>query len=295
MVRSHVLIAVMAILATTSALADSLDDQIKAKEAEIASANAELTPLLGAVVIADADLRVWLAARIFNVIADAYNKQPNHGFHYQATSEQGQLQNSNGGALGCGWYVEVQDGNRAQADMTINNMAAKWSPSGSEAMSVDFAFQASAQIHGHVKGPAGPCSIWKPWPTCDCPIGGGFGSSVGTSANKSGNFAGAINFTSTPTSWLSYAIEITSPSSIPLTIEVSLQYIGTIGIPVSIGVPNGVMTSGSAASVFAGSGTLKAGQPPILNKRYDFTVTPTTSIPDATGYAAKATAGIVFH
>jgi len=284
-----------AIFVSRLAAGADLDQQIMERQAEIAAAQAQLAPLLVPIIVSDADLRIWLSARIISVVTSAYNQQQDHTLHYQATSEQGRLKNSTGGALGCGWYVDVHNGNAAQADMTVNNITANWSSSGSEAMALNFIFGASAQIDGHVNGPAGPCSILHPWPTCDCPIGGGLGSSVGTSANKSGSFGGVISFTSSPTSWLLYTLAITTPSSIPLTIDVSLQHIGTIGIPTSIAVPNGVVTAGSAASVFSGSGAVKVGTPPILNKSYDVAVTPTSSVPDATGYAAKAKADVVFH
>src|ERR1019366_9332624 len=66
------------------------------------------------------------------------------------------------------------------------NLNATWNPDATVNAGLDFKFAFNAQVHAHVKGPAGPCSIWHPWPTCDCPIGGGFGTSVGTSGDKGG-------------------------------------------------------------------------------------------------------------
>ena len=61
-----------------------------------------------------------------------------------------------------------------------------------------------------------------------------------------------------------------------------------------ISVPTGTLVSGNAASFFGDTGTIKVGQPPVFQKDYDFKITPTQGIPDATGFSAKASAVITF-
>ena len=86
-----------------------------------------------------------------------------------------------GDALGCGWNVNVGGFSAALALETVN---ASWAHIGDRAelvLSPNFSFGAKAQVSGRVNGPPGPCSLFR-W-SCDCPIGGGIGASVGVSAS----------------------------------------------------------------------------------------------------------------
>jgi hypothetical protein len=283
-------------MAGSAIFADSLADQIKRKQQEIVEIHKTLDPLLKPVLVTDANLRVWLSSNVTASILKAYNQATpdKRHFHYDATGETGQLKNSNGGALGCGWYVTIEGGNSAHADLDTSNLNATWNPNATVNAGLDFKFAFNAQVHAHVKGPAGPCSIWHPWPTCDCPIGGGFGTSVGTSGDKGGTIGALATLKSTPSEWLAYDVALVSPSSISITLVASLGQFGDVGIPASFSLPTGVLATGSAPSVLGGQGEVKVGNPPIIDKLYTITVTPSNSIANETGIAVKAAARVQF-
>ena len=151
--------------------------------------------------------------------------------------------------------MTIEGGNSAHADLDLSNLTAAVTPTGVINTTVGYYFSFNAQIHGHVKGPPGPCSIWDPWPTCNCPIGGGSGTSVGTSGNKGGTVTGSVQPRTDSTNWLLYDVSLTGPSSIPITIQVGLQGIGNIGIPVTVNLPLGVIKTGTAPSFYQNART----------------------------------------
>jgi len=143
-----------------------------------------------------------------------------------------------------------------------------------------------------VNGPPGPCSIWNPWPSCNCQIGGGVGTSVGISGNQGGTLSGSVAPRSDPTNWLVYDVGLTGPSSLPITISAGLGGIGTVGIPTTINIPNGVLSTGTIPSVFGGTGSVTI--PNIATKQYTFAVQPKPITFDSTGYAATANVQITW-
>lgn len=267
---------------------DNIDDQIKAKQDAINALEQKLAPKIQPLLVENADVRLWVSSGVPGLVANFFDSLSGgqRHLHYDAASEAGQLKNSNGGALGCGWFLTLEGGNSAHADVDLRNLTATVNGTGAVDLSLGFHFSFSAQIHGHVKGPPGPCSLWNPWPSCNCPIGGGAGTSVGTSGEQGGTVTASIVPHSDPNGWLAYDLSLNGPANIPITVSASLQGIGSVGIPMSVNLPLGVISTGSMPSVFSGTGTINV--PNVLARQYSFTLQPKPLTVDKTGYAVTA-------
>jgi hypothetical protein len=291
--RALILVSFLFASAVCAHSQTDIDDQIATEQAAITALQTELAPKVQPLLIPNTGVRLWVSKTVLPLVANFFNSLSAAQRHaqYDATSTSGQLVNSNGGGLGCGWYAAL-DGNNAHADVQLQNLAATMNSNGTVDISVGFQFSFTAKIDGHVNGPAGPCSLWNPWPSCNCQIGGGAGTSVGTSGQQGGTLSGSIAPRSDPTSWLVYDVSLTAPSSIPITISVGLGGIGAVGIPITITLPNGILSTGSVPSVFGGMGSLNI--PNILAKQYTFAVQPNPVTFDNTGYSATANVQIAW-
>lgn len=293
-------------LAAASAMADSLDDQIKQKQKEVDALQKQVDPKVAPLLV-DSDIRVWVASSILTTVTAAYNDQPNHHFHFGSTGEGGQIKNSNGGGVGCGWYVALepnsecrpgQSPHSACGDLDAPKLSPTYHPDGSFTIAADYNFSFAAQVHGHVKGPAGPCSLLHPLPTCDCPIGGGAGTSVHAEAANVGTVTGDVQITADATSWLVYNVKLASPPSIHTDLKIDLQKPGggsfTVQVPVDTPLPPEVLAAGNGGQAFNRDGELVVGNPPIVDRKYHITLTPANVKADATGYSVKASAEVTW-
>ena len=286
-------VCLLALTGTASAQTD-IDDQIAAQQAAIQALQKEMAPKVQPLLVHNADIRLWLSKTVMPLVANFFNSltSAQRQALYQSTSQSGQLVNSNGGGLGCGWYVALDD-NSASAIMNLQNLKATMNSTGSVDTTLDFQFSFKAQLDGHIKGPPGPCSLWNPWPSCNCQIGGGAGTSVVISGQQGGTISASITPRSDPNSWMVYDVNLTGPSTIPITISAGLGGIGTVGIPTSINVPTGVILTGAVPNVFAGTGSVTI--PNILAKQYTFTIQPKPIGFDSTGYSATANVQFVWN
>src|SRR5713226_5660313 len=117
-------LTILVALCSSIAFADSLDDQIKAKEKAIAELQKTLDPKVTPILTTDADLRLWVSKTLLTVVTDAYNNQANKHFHFASTGEVGQLKNSNGGGAGCGWYVALEPNSECRAGQSPHSACA---------------------------------------------------------------------------------------------------------------------------------------------------------------------------
>ena len=299
MMKNRVMLAVLVMtLVARATTCQTVDDEIKAKQKAIAELKQQLAPQLQPLLVRDADVRLWVSNTIPGKVADVFNSltPAQRRLHYDATSEAGQLKNSNGGALGCGWYVTFEGGNSAHADLDLSQLTLGSSGS-SIPISFNYHVDLNAQVHGHVKGPAGPCSFWHPWPTCDCPIWGGVGTSVGAYGEKGGTIGGRFDLSSDAKHWLLYGIVLTGPAQISITVNLRnpIPNIPDAGFPTHFDLPLGLLLTGSAPDVFQGDGEIKVGTPPILDRKYQISVQPQPLLSDATGFAVKARVNISWN
>jgi hypothetical protein len=154
---------------------------------------------------------------------------------FRMTGKTGVLANSGGGGLGCGWFAEVDD-STLSADLTVGQVASSWVATQGLTLDPGFVFDARAQIHGHVKGPPGVCGSFPSyWISCDCPSGGGAGSSVGVNARITNAWPLALDLKADQTGPL---LNLRQRSDLDLrtTVQVGLQYLPTLGIPIDFAI-----------------------------------------------------------
>jgi len=242
----------------------------------LAKLQAQVSKLASPLLVTDADLRIKVSQAVFAKIMTAISALPSN--ERQATfdgkSASGYVWSQGGGFLGCGGYAEINSGGRDfHFTVNISNLNATWRPDGRMAVHLDAAANAWGTIHGHIKGPAGACSgpsLKYPvgrW-SCDCPIGGGFGTVVGISANKGSAFDGFLTIAPKSDGQIAYALVLTSPQSLSVTVSAGLQRIGNIGIPMTFSLPSSPLIQGAIAGVLTDRGVLTVAgseQPYSLN------------------------------
>jgi len=153
-----------------------LKQQLAAKIAEVNNRTASLVKCNNSAP--DCQIRLWVSQDFLSgTLSELLNNQSMQ-YRY-AGLYNGPNLDSGGGALGCGWYAEVTG---LSAGLQLSTISPQWLDNPIRlALTPAFHFSASAQVAGHVKGPAGPCSLFR-W-SCDCPLGGGFGTSVGVNTD----------------------------------------------------------------------------------------------------------------
>jgi len=288
--KSHLLCFLLLCFSSLS-VAQSLDEQIKAKQTQIADLQLTLNPQVAPLLVTS-NLRIWTSGNILALVGNQYNSQANKTVHYHETLQEGQLINSNGGGLGCGYYAELHD---ASGDITVPVVSATYQPDGSVLLQTSFQANVRGQVAAHMKGPAGPCSILHPWPTCDCPIGGGFGTSALATAIKGASISAIAKLSGDSASWLHYDLGQLSPPSMEVTISFSLEHVGDVGVVAPINLPQSSLAHGDAPNVFQGQGEIKIGAPVNFSKQFAVSVIPTAVVSDAQGYSVKASADISWH
>jgi hypothetical protein len=293
--------------------ADAMSAAVSGKQAAITSARAELESLITSLKINDADVLIEVAPQLLNSVLASFNSltDAQRTVHYRTTVEEGQLYRTGGGGAGCGGYAELVGHNSASADVKVSSLATTFADN-SLSLSADLSFSFAAQVTGHVNGPAGPHAtndlkcinvfgkdICTNVPgiaiSCDSPVGGGVGlGSYGVSGNRGERITAQATFTSDNTSWLHYDVTIVSPTQVPITIEVGLGQLGTLGLPFTFQVPNTRIASGAAPAVFGNRGQLESKGPVQLLKQYDVSVQPVSSAMSAAGYRFKAKTNIAW-
>lgn len=277
-----------------------LDSQVNSKEASVKQLQQGLAPKVAALRVTDAAVRVWVSQTLFSSLVGAFNSlpAPSRHLHYRTTGTTGQLVSTGGGApFGCGYYAEITGGNSASADVDLANIRSKWAADGAISLDADFAAAFSSQVSAHGNSLPGFCmvrnSIGITAPDvhgglqCRCPTGGGIGTSVGVTGSKGGSLSARIGLRSDATTWLGYDLSLTGPPNIDVTLSAGLGQIGSLGVPVHFPLPLRALASGIAPPIFTESGTVSLGNPAVVKRGYQFTITPKKGQPDSNGYAVK--------
>jgi hypothetical protein len=226
-----------------------------------------VTPYL----IADADVQVKISQSILTKVVTKVASLPpdRRRITFTSNSRSGYVWSQGGGFAGCGGFAEIDKLNLA---VDINELQGQWQPDGRLALRLGLAAQADGNVHGHIHGPAGPCSLLKPLPTCNCPIGGGFGDHRNVSASKGAVFDGYASFTPAANGGVDYAVYVTSPKDISVTVSVETFKIDKfefprLGIPLSFTLPSDPVAKGSGLGLISSSGTIK-----IADKEHPYLV-----------------------
>lgn len=240
-------------------------------------------------LVAKDDVAIHIAPSLFVALSTSLANLPaeSRRIAFDGVSRSGYVWSSGSGVLGCGGYAEINDGGRNfHFILDIKSLGATWQPDGTLLTQLNVGFFGSGNVHGHAHGPPGPCSLWKLAPTCECPIGGGIGSNAGFTTRKDITFEGIIKFAEMG-GQLGYALSLTKPREISTTLEVGLEKIGTVGIPIKLAVPTSPVLSGKAAATLANKGVLKL---PSKDLPYTFDVGDIAVTSDATGISLRGRA-----
>ena len=205
---------------------------------------------------------------------------------------------------GCGGYAELVGHNSAGADLKMGALSSSFSQN-VLTLAGDMAFSFSAQVTGHLNGPAGPHGTFdlkcinvfgKDLCTnvpgvaisCDSPVGGGLGLSNYGVTGKSDRTSGGPDI---PQLRRGELVALQRAGGFPLNCLLQSRLglgVVTIGLPFTFGLPNLMIASGSAPSLFATHGQLEANSPMKLQRQYDIVITPTSSLLDQDGYHLTA-------
>ena len=150
--------------------------------ADLLRLRSDLDQLAKPYLITQGDVAVHLAPSLFTTLSTALSSLPaeKRRISFDGESRVGYVWRTGGGVLGCGGYAEINDeGRNFHFVVDIRSLNAAWQPDGTLLVKLDLGFAGSGNVHGHANGPAGPCSLLRLAPTCDCPIGGGVGSIAG--------------------------------------------------------------------------------------------------------------------
>lgn len=169
--------------------ADELDEELR----RIAELEVELRPLAAPIMIDDASIRMFVNGQAVPFVVNTFMAVPpaSRTLRFDMIDQRKPLMNSNGGALGCGWFVELNG--HFWVTSLIDSLETRWAGQGKVVTDPVIRLATSIQPRGYVKPPPAPVNIncrwvqkcrWGicvPWYECtgrvlDCkrPVGGGF-------------------------------------------------------------------------------------------------------------------------
>jgi len=283
---------------------------IKTEDANIAAIQSELEKLTSSIKVNNADFRIWVSKDLLMQVAEVFNSltPDQRRIHFHTLSEEGQLYRAGGGGLGCGGYAELVGGNSANANLQVANLVPSWKVGEGFTESADFQFAFDAQVTGHVNGPAGPHPTWvlncvhlplvnkdvctnlpSVTVSCETPVGGGIGlGSYGIHGDRTERLTAAVSLHSDSSSWLDYDLKVLSPNQVPITIQIGMGQLGTLGLPFAFDVPHQALMSGKAPLLFSQSGIIESPNG-SFSKKYSISATPSSGTVGTNGYAAVGT------
>ena len=263
--------------------------------AEPAAIDPDTQRALDALKVKDADIRVFANRSLTDGLIGLWNAMPDSQkvVAFDSTAQSGPLYSQGGGGLGCGGFAELQGPQDFHLTAALPQLATQWSDS-KLAVSARFRVDLRAQLKVHVNGPPGPHQNhwWEvPWLSCDSPIGGGAGTSIGTSASKEDTFDGSIVLTPNPDGQIGYSLQLDGPAERSITVSAGLGALGNVGIPVKYKLPTGPIVSGTIPALFEYRGSL---QQPGSNetKEYNLQLSGISSALSASGLAMTAKAKV---
>ena len=198
-----------------------------------------------------------------------------------------------GDCLGCGWYADID---AFGAQLAIHQASPNWITSNPSmpilTVRPAITFAAQVQVRGVIKGPAGPCD-WQIWKTsCSCPIGGGFGTSIGASASLSDTVEFRTMFR-VAGSGLRVGVSLPSEKTLRATARVGLGQFGTATFPLDLKIPAGdLFVMPSMPLAFGTSGQVDLAGTPT---KYTFALTNPALLAENSGLALRWQAIITFQ
>lgn len=258
-------------------------------EARVAALRAQLAPKVAPLLVKDADLKVFLSLDpLVSAVADL-NALPveRRRLIVQSTGGNGYFWHN--GSTWCNSYVELDKSDSLRANADLSNLRADITENGSIRLATRADVKGKVQVKFQFKG-----ARISTWLGNVCPPGGGFGSSIGVSFNKTQDLSLLLAFSpGTNGQTLKYAATFDSPSEIKVTAEIGLQHIGTIGHPMVIAVPKAPIAAGEVPLLISTMGKFtRPGE--AQEKNYSLALTPVSFVSNSAGISAAWKAQVDF-
>ena len=281
----HFLIA-SASLACASAQA-GLKEGVAAKEAEISGLRAKVDTLTPRLLVNDADVRVFLSLTPLVSAVSGLNALPDAGrtVVVRSTGAHGRFWQDS--ETFCNSYAELNSANALQATALLSTFGATMRDDGAIDLATRVAVAGRVQVHVHFMGVrVRPRLFGQPIGGGICPPGGGAGTSIGVSFDKTKDMAMRLSFAAGPDGQsLAYTARITAPDKIDVTAQIHLGgVLPTIGHPLDFPIPSTPLASGSLPLLFGNEGMFKL--PGGASRAYSVVLSPKSFVANRTGVTA---------
>jgi hypothetical protein len=256
-------------------------DDLASKQAQLDALRSEVSSQTTRMLVKQVDLQIVFPYAPIIAAVSKLNQlpQPARTITLQSTSGNGPLWQD--GPTWCNSYVELKDPDSLSATAVLSGLTAKADANG--AIELDAHVDASlqqAKLHFQFMGPRVSIGIGNV-----CPPGGGVGSVVGATGQKSVDLVTKLSFSQLSDSGtLGYSVQLISPNKTSMTLSVGLQPIGNIGIPMDLPLPVGNLASAAVPMLFSKQGQFLVGG---VKKKYSVTLTPAGFSADQAGLTAS--------
>lgn len=283
--------AFMVILTIPCLAQAGIKDDIAAKEAQIRALQTEVTPLIEPILIKNSDFRVFLS---LTPIAEAFNEL--NSYHQDLRTIRVQSIGRNGnfwrnGGTWCGSYVELDQSDSLYTSAVMSNFSGSIREDGAISLNNRIDVDGKVQLKFQFKGKR----IYGPFGSNWCPPGGGVGTSIGVSFEKTIDMQLLLAFSALENlRFVNYKALFISPEKVSVTAQIGLGPIGTIGQPISFDLPNDPIASGSFPLLISNEGKFEL--PSGYGVRdYYFVLTPTGFTTNKNGITAAWEAKVQFE
>lgn len=281
-------------LACTAAEA-GLKEDIAAKEVEIAGTRAKVDALTSRLLVKDVDARVFLSLSPLVSAVSGLNALPDAGRTVLVRSVGANGRFWQDGETFCNSYAELNSADALQATALLSNFGATMRDDGAIDLAARVAVAGRVQVHVHFMGVrVRPRIFGQPIGGGVCPPGGGAGTSIGVSFDKTKDMAMRLSFAPAPDGRsLAYAASIMAPDKIDVTAQIHLGgVLPTIGHPLDFLIPATPIASGSLPLLFGNEGVFKL--PGGGSRVYSIVLSPKSFVANRTGITAAWKSTIQF-
>ncbi|MCE2660454.1 MAG: hypothetical protein LW854_19790 [Rubrivivax sp.] len=288
------LLFLCAVLACAAAQA-GLKEDVAAKEVDVAGLRAEVDALTPRILVKDADARVFLSLSPLVSAISALNALPDPGRTILVRSVGANGRFWQDSETFCNSYAELNSADGLQAAALLSNFGATMRDDGAIDLATRVTVAGRVQVHVHFMGVRlQPRVLGQPIGGGICPPGGGVGTSIGVSFDKTKEMAMRLSFAPAPDGRsLAYTARITEPDKIDVTAQIHLGgVLPTIGHPLDFPIPSTPLASGSLPLLLGNEGVFKL--PGGGSRVYSVVLTPKSFVANRTGITATWKSTIQF-
>jgi hypothetical protein len=267
MARSALRALLLSLLAVSvsSYAADDVEENNGGAQERIETLRAALEPMVEPLLIADIDLRAYIAARILTGAFGRLNDRPpaDRVVRFRSTRNAGYFwrKEIDCGPLGVGEvHLRLNDDPDLTVALELGGFSPTWQADRGLEVGFDYVLKAQALIRGHLD----PCT------------GEGLEASVAVEGESAERIKTRVVLSPSENVLARYDVVIVSPEE--LTAEFSAEFPGLGRKTVYTSFPTaklaGDTLSGNIKGVWSTYGTLRFGTPAVVDKRYTLQVTP---------------------